>query len=212
MAASVGLLWMMSPPVQARGEASAPERASIHPQQPEPADAAEASSGSWLDRPVSNWNKPGAAVPKPAKGEYEPGMDDKCKETLRKGEGPEDTQVTQAGWFLFGPRQTYNDVTLVSGMSGADGMCRPFGYHVFLFVGGQFAGTVSPEPMASRMDGAAGPASLFSDETLAVEFSRYTEDDPLCCPSSRTSVSYRIDRNGAQPALVPEDITPVSQP
>ncbi|MPZ19178.1 MAG: LppP/LprE family lipoprotein [Luteitalea sp.] len=198
------------PAVHAR-DAEAPAREQQEPTEP-PVDATETSAGSWLDRPVRNWNRPGAALPKPTKGEYEPTIDEQCKDSLRKGDGPEDTQVTQAGWSLFGSRQTYNDVTLVSGMSGADGMCRPFGYQVFIFVGGQFAGTIAPEPMASRMDGDAGPVSLFSDETLSVEFSRYKDTDPLCCPSGRTSVSYRIDREGAHPVLAPEEITPVSQP
>jgi len=36
-----------------------------------------------------------------------------------------------------------------------------------------------------------------------VEFARYTEKDPLCCPSSRSTVRFRIDRTNAGAVVVP---------
>ena len=45
-------------------------------------------------------------------------------------------------------------------MSNADGMCRPLGYQFFLFVGDDFAGTLSPAPMDSRTDGGLSDLQL----------------------------------------------------
>lgn len=162
----------------------------------------------WLDAPLKNWNVAGAPLPAASKGSEEPGMDDRCKETLRPGNSPEDALVTGAGWLLFGPRQTFDDVTLVSATVGADGMCRPMGHQTFIFVHGTFAGTIAPQPMASRFDGDADRLFLYSASTMSAEFRRYSERDPLCCPSGRASVTYAIDRKGSAPLLVPTNITP----
>lgn len=162
----------------------------------------------WLDAPLKNWNVAGAPLPAASKGREEPGMDDRCKDTLRAGNSPEDALVTGAGWLLFGPRQTFDDVTLVSATVGADGMCRPMGHQTFIFVHGTFAGTIAPQPMASRFDGDADRLFLYSASTMSAEFRRYSERDPLCCPSGRASVTYAIDRKGPAPLLVPTNITP----
>jgi hypothetical protein len=81
-------------------------------------------------------------------------------------------------------------------------MCRPVSYNAFVFVGNKFAGTLSPAPMMSRTDGASGPVQV-EPPAINVEFSRYTSADPLCCPSSRMTVRYRIDRTAAGPVVVP---------
>jgi len=83
-------------------------------------------------------------------------------------------------------------------------MCRPSGYNVFVFVGGRYAGTLSPEPMTSRLDGASGDVRLALPQVV-VEFARYTEKDPLCCPSLRSTVSFRIDRTKTGVVVVPID-------
>jgi putative hemolysin len=57
-----------------------------------------------------------------------------------------------------------------------------------------FAGTLSPTVMTSRLNGSSGMVELMSDG-IDVEFSRYQETDPLCCPSSRVRVRYRIERS-----------------
>jgi hypothetical protein len=38
-------------------------------------------------------------------------------------------------------------------ISGYEGMCRPTGFQPCVFVDGAFAGTISPEPMATRANG-----------------------------------------------------------
>ena len=70
---------------------------------------------------------------------------------------PVDTSADQAlvdsGWTLFSGYQAGWDTYVVAALSGYDGMCRPLGYNVFVFVDGQFAGTISPDVMDSRTDG-----------------------------------------------------------
>ena len=38
---------------------------------------------------------------------------------------------------------------------------------------------------------------------ITAEFSRYTNADPLCCPSSRAIVRFRIDRTAPNATVVP---------
>jgi hypothetical protein len=82
---------------------------------------------------------------------------------------------------------------VVRGAAGYDGMCRPRQYQDFVFVRGAFAGTLSPQPMDSRTDGAIGRVFLQSDRRVTAEFARYTAKDPLCCPSSSTTVEFAIE-------------------
>lgn len=81
--------------------------------------------------------------------------------------------------------------------------CRPMDFNVFVFVGGQLAGTLSPLLMMSRGDGAIGAVRLAPDDTIAAEFARYADRDALCCPSGRVTVRYHIDRNGPLAVVVP---------
>ncbi len=91
-------------------------------------------------------------------------------------------------------------------MNDADGMCRPATFHVFVFVGGRFAGTLSPEPMTSRLDGSIGAVRIISADLITAEFARYRAQDPLCCPSSRVSVRFRIDRTGPDAVVTPVEM------
>ena len=92
--------------------------------------------------------------------------------------------------------------------SDYDGMCRPFGFQVFVFIDGVFAGTVSPLIMNSRTNGAMSRLALVGRDQVIVDFSRYADDDPLCCPSRVSTVTYRIDRaRGVPQLLVGEVVT-----
>jgi hypothetical protein len=102
---------------------------------------------SWLDRPLSNWNTTGGSVPKTTSDK----VDLMCAETLRTPATAEDRSLSRAGWLLLtdqeGPEMTTKKVrgTSVSlATSGEDGMCRPVGFQVFVFVEGQVAATISP--------------------------------------------------------------------
>jgi hypothetical protein len=164
------------------------------------------ADGGWLDRPLVNWNRPGMAIP--AAPAPDPFVDPRCGRFARPVETAEDAAVAAAGWTLFGMYEGGWGVKVLSGLSGYDGMCRPFAYQTFVFVDGVFAGTISPDVMSSRTDGAAVTTMLQPDgEMITAEFVRYTDDDPLCCPSRRSTVIYRIDGRGRSPVLTPISVS-----
>lgn len=141
---------------------------------------------SWLDQPLRNWNT-SSVVPTAPRGN----IDTRCREQIRTPETIAERAVTRAGWNLFGATYTYSPVTIVWGMAAADGQCRPNQYNVFVFVNNRFAGTLSPQPVDSRTDGAFGKIELFKG-TATAEFARYTSSDALCCPSQTSLVSFTI--------------------
>ncbi|XGV99801.1 MAG: LppP/LprE family lipoprotein [Leptolyngbya sp. BL-A-14] len=161
----------------------------------------------WLDQAKpTNWNKPGASLPKAPSSNAELDNFQQCKTTVRPATAPEDKALSSAGWKLVGPYQRFGKVSLVTGFSGVDGMCRPMGYQDFVFVNGKFAGTLSPQPMDSRTDGASGRLYLFSETELSAEFARYKEADALCCPSAESNVSYQIRQQNGQSIVAPTDV------
>jgi len=164
-----------------------------------------AAQDTWLDQPLTGWNASGAAIP-PA----EPGGESlgRCARLARPPQFPEDQQVVGAGWTLFGQYQAGWGLALVHATSAFDGMCRPSGYQVFVFVNGVYAGTLSPEPMQARTTGAETMSWLGApDGSLAplyARFSRYAPDDPLCCPSLPAAVvEYAVEQGPAGPYVVP---------
>lgn len=162
-----------------------------------------AADGSWLDRPRTSWNTPGADIPTAPSMNASPNP--QCVSQGRPAETDADNAVADAGWTLHGSYQGGWGVMVVRGLSGYDGMCRPLGYQEFVFVDGTFAGTLAPDPMDSRTDGAGDLTRLQSKDQLTASFQRYGPSDARCCPSSTTGVSYRIDRTGAAPVLVPQN-------
>jgi hypothetical protein len=156
---------------------------------------AQERAGSWLDdeKPRS-WNKPGAAIPGAPKiaGDADP----RCRETMRPPQLDEDKRVRAQGWNLVGAYQGGWEILVIRGTAGYDGMCRPRQYQDFVFVRGAFAGTLSPQPMESRTDGALGRVSLQSAARLTVEYARYAAKDALCCPSRTTSVVFEFAPDG----------------
>ena len=89
---------------------------------------------------------------------------------------------------------------VVRGAANYDGMCRPRDYQDFVFVRGAFAGTLSPQPMDSRSDGAVNQVSVQSGRVTG-EYARYAPADPLCCPSRATSVVFEV--SGTPPLVRP---------
>jgi hypothetical protein len=162
---------------------------------------AVAQKASWLDGDLASWNAPGMAVPEAAKSDV--ALDPRCTERERPPETDEDKALAAAGWRLFIAYQAGWGVTLIPALSSYDGMCRPMGYQYFVFVDGAFAGTIAPQPMDSRTDGAADDLNLWYKDQLTAEFRRYKADDPLCCPSSSTSVQYTIEQTAGGPVLNP---------
>ena len=157
------------------------------------------SAKSWLDRPLTNWNKPAKAVPRgmPA-DESIAEMAIRCDLRVRRGTAAEGT-LADNGWlpFLHVDREIIQgDVEIVGGMADADGMCRPVKFNVFVFVGGQLAGTLSPVLMSSRTDGSIGAVRLAADDTIAAEFARYTDRGRPVLPlrPRERSISHRPQR------------------
>lgn len=165
--------------------------------------AASAAQTPWLDRPLNNWNRPTGVVPSAPRGGQIEGT---CRNQIRTPESLADRAVTRAGWSLYGPAYVYGSTTVVTAMAGSDGMCRPMQYNGFVFVGSRFVGTIAPQPVDARTDGSFGNIFLNGRNSLMVEFARYTSNDPLCCPSQKSLVTYSIS-SGTAPLLKPEDVS-----
>jgi hypothetical protein len=166
--------------------------------------AAGGQGAAWLDRsPPTNWNAGGTTLPAAPVEESALTSRERCAATVRRATTADDDAVQRAGWALIGPLQTFSGTTIITGTSGFDGMCRPVRYQLFAFVDGTFAGTLSPVFMTSRTDGAQSRLYLYRAGELAAEFLRYTDADPLCCPSRVTRVEYRVERDARGPVLVP---------
>jgi hypothetical protein len=148
-----------------------------------------------------NWNMPGAAVPQAPAPRFE--VDPRCGAQERYSESPEEDQVEGAGWRIFNAAEVGWGLRLVDGLVDYDGMCRPNEFQGFVFADGQFAGTISPTPMDSRIDGVGRILDLRGPANLSGQFVRYAPTDPLCCPSSVFGVEYRVDRSGGGPVLIP---------
>ena len=154
---------------------------------------------SWIDRPLTvNWNNANGVVPNAPATLV--AIDPRCRGQIRNPSSVADRAVTRAGWSLFGAAQVYDNVTMVNAMAGADGMCRPTMFNTFVFVGNRFAGTLAPDVMNSREDGSLRDATLADSNTITAEFNRYSSNDPLCCPSQQSNVTYRIT-GGVRPVV-----------
>jgi hypothetical protein len=116
---------------------------------PQPAFA----DGAWLDNAAVTWNTPGMPLPRPQEHRGGGETDLRCAEQARPAETDQDRAVKAASWTLFASYTGGWGVQIVRGLAGYDGMCRPVEYQAFVFVDGQFAGTMSPAPMDSRSDG-----------------------------------------------------------
>ena len=171
------------------------------------ATARSQSARSWLEqKPLTNWNKPGATVPK-APNNTSTQDTPRYQHQIRDAATPEERAVQSAGWTLYNVRgdgKSSGGISLIKGLTDFDGMCRPSGYQEFVFVNGAFAGTTSPKLMNSRTDGSLSETDIKSSTQLIAKFSRYTEQDPLCCASRTSTVTYRIERvNLKRPLVVP---------
>lgn len=167
----------------------------------------QAPEQNWLDRPLSNWNASGRALPRAmTSGETVAEISTRCKMTVLRNTVAE-RALADAGWLpmhMFDRQIVQRDVEIVGGLAGADGMCRPIHFNVFVFVDGRLAGALSPYDMDARSDGSIGGGiRLAEDDTISADFARYISTDPLCCPSRRVTVRYRIDRKASPPVVVP---------
>jgi heat shock protein HslJ len=149
---------------------------------------------SWLDRAPANWNRRMSLLPSPVTSLLNSRTKTRCDESIRQPESPAERALVRAGWMLYGAVQSFGLTKVVSAMSGFDGMCRPLGYQAFVYWEGRYAGTLSPAAMNSRTDGALINIRLVSQTRIIVEFVRYKNSDPLCCPSRISHVTYEVKR------------------
>lgn len=163
---------------------------------------------SWLDRPLTNWNHaerlPAAAS---AAGEDPDALRARC--AITRGESAAHRALEENGWMPYhhlDRELTRGDVEILAGMTAADAACQPTHFQIFVFVQGRFAGTLSPQPMTAGRDGFAGAVRIIEADTISSEFARFREGDASCCPTSRMTVRFRIDRAGEQALLVPVDV------
>jgi heat shock protein HslJ len=151
--------------------------------------------GSWMDASApAPWNTRGVSIPVAPK--MQGTIDARCKEQARPAQSAEDKRVQDHGWDLIGAFHGGWEMIVIRGAASYDGMCRPRQYQDFVFVRGGFAGTLSPQPMDSRTDGALGRVTLQSNGRVTAEYDRYAESDPLCCPSRTTAVVFDVANDG----------------
>lgn len=166
-----------------------------------------AEGGEWLDGDtLENWNTAGDEIP--TAPEQESDNFEYCQQAIRAAQIPEDEAILEAGWQLYGPIQLYGDTVVVTGMANADGMCRPLAHQAFVFVEGEFAGTLSPTPMDSRTDGNLFAIDLIQSNYLRGAYQRYEPSDALCCPSAEDYLFFTIEEPDGTPVVVPEGTNP----
>jgi len=170
--------------------------------------AVSAQTGTmWLDRPMTPWTAttmPTAEAGSEAQGVLERRCGSSSLSTSSNAEA-----LRKSGWvpFLHFDRAIVRDeVEVIGGMTGASPGCEPTTFNLFVFAGGQFAGTLSPTVMTQGRDGVAGTVRLTAPDAMTAEFARYTGKDTECCPSSRVRVTYRIERSGSQLSLAPTEM------
>ena len=164
------------------------------------------ADGTWLDGPVTNWNRPGMAIPQapPRNSASQP----QCFDSALDPNSPPRQALVDAGWSLFKAQNaTGVPFEILSGQANADGMCRPTDYQLFVFESGVFAGTLSPDLMDSRTDGALVETQIQSSDVILATYQRYTPQDALCCPSSQSTATFKVDRSGPSPVVVLQSVT-----
>jgi hypothetical protein len=160
------------------------------------------AGSDWLDGDLISWNVPGMAVPvAPGESGVLAGVA-YCESSVRPPETAEDAQVADRGWLLSAPYQLGWGISLVQGFLQFDAQCRPVPYQQFVFVDGVFAGTLAPEAMLPRTDGALADVWIRADE-VGARYDRYAAGDGLCCPSAQTRVSFAVERTAAGPVVTP---------
>jgi hypothetical protein len=167
-------------------------------------DGRGAQSTHWLDQPLQNWNRAGAALPAGA-ADAAAVKETRGRCRLPVSESHGGRALTSAGWIAqphLDRELVKDEIEIVSGAASLDGACAPQAFNLFVFVAGRFAGTLSPSPMSPGADGYAGPVR-FAGDGISAEFARYKSGDATCCPSARVAVQYRIDNTSATPSVVP---------
>lgn len=169
------------------------------------AQQSERRGGSWLDRPLANWNKKSTELPTPIQVADHEDVQRRCPDLLRQADTPYERNIVEAGWLLYGAVQSFGPTRVVTAMSGADATCRPLGFQAFVYFGSTYAGVLSPIAMDSLTNGALTTIRLVSANSLLAEFARYREQDLPCCPTRMSYVTYEVSNDEA-PLIAPVEI------
>ena len=170
--------------------------------------SAVASAGAWLDAPLTSWNetagRDGVLLTRSAAT-----FRVRCslKDDLRKTAGQR--AVSESGRIAFLPFDRaliHDDIEVVGGMSDATEDCAPASFNFFVFVGGAYAGTLSPVDMTTGKDGVVGMVRFPPGDVITAEFARYGLTDTECCPSGRVRVTYKVDRKRGGAVIVPTEL------
>jgi hypothetical protein len=163
-----------------------------------------------LSQPVAPWNVPGLPVPaapppaNPASAATAPRqIQARCGDRYRPPETAEDAQVVAAGWTLLGGASAGWDVRVVRGVTDVDERCQPVIYQDLVFVGGLFAGTISPARLTRGEDGDLWARVLASPNHLVTEFAQYYPENPRCCPAGVVALDLQLQRPGGPAVVTP---------
>jgi hypothetical protein len=162
-------------------------------------------SAAWLDSQPKPWNRPNMRLPRAPDIDRDE-IPSICKTLPHRTGTPEERAVTAAGWLVFTSLSNGHAIAVVGASADLDGMCRPNQYQDFVFVDRKFAGTLSPVLMGARSDGGAVKISFPGPNLILVEFSRYTDRDPLCCPSRISEARYQLRKEAGQPVVILESV------
>ena len=156
----------------------------------------QSQATAWMDQPkLAAWNQPDRGIVKAPQDAGSLGA--RCGTLARPPESTQDKSLREAGWDLVGAYQGGWQVLVIAAAGGYDGMCRPRQYQHFVFVRGGFVGTLSPQLMDSRTDGALSRVFIEGAGRITAEYLRYRANDALCCPSRTTSVVFEISKDPA---------------
>jgi heat shock protein HslJ len=153
---------------------------------------AQPSAGTWLDRPLVNWNRQSTELPRPVPSIDQLEIQTRCPNLLRQADSPFEHELVSAGWLLYGALQSFGVTKVATAMSGVDNECRPLGYQAFVYLSDSYAGTLSPVTMDSLTNGSLTTIRVNSANNISAEFARYRESDSACCPRRMSYVRYEI--------------------
>ena len=168
---------------------------------------AQSRQDIWLDRPVTSWNEPAVAKVPAAAQPVSRGDGQRCK-VASSQTSPAARAVSEAGWIAFLPFEralAKGDIEVFGGMRAATEDCGPANFNLFVFVGGAYAGTLSPVEMSTAKDGVIGTVRFPPGDVITAEFARYGLTDTECCPSGRVRVTYKIERRPGRAVVVPTE-------
>jgi hypothetical protein len=163
--------------------------------------AQDEPGGTWLDSQPVQWNRPGASFPKAPQDLEKNVTPEYCKAHPRPIRLLEDRIVAGAGWLVFASYRAKDGLIVVGSALSQDGMCRPDPYQYFVFLRGEYAGTLLPGMMEARSDGSVNKVSFSGRGKILAMFSRHTAADPWCCPSRLSEATYEIRQESGKPVV-----------